>query len=245
MYLIKNLKINCMKATFTLAIILFFTVYSYSQNLDIVVSTQGDSIVCKIDSITDSHIYFKRIGNSGGYQQNLPVGLLKSYSYNSITKKQYSFKNGIATLKTFDKNSYKYLKMKYSKQLYSPIETDKYSLGGAGFLAIIPSLGHFYTGEPLRGLAFIGGMGGSFATMVAGFAMAWGGTDLGVPLFFIGAGGVVFFYIWNIIDAVQVAKVKNLAFRNSDISLSLFPNIQLKNVYNQSNNFGMRLVLEF
>jgi hypothetical protein len=235
-----------MKAIFTLVVVLFFSLYSYSQNLDFVVSTQGDSIICKIDSITDSHIYFERIGKSGGYQQNLPLSLLKSYSYNSITKKHYSFKNGIATLKTFDKNSYKYLKMKYSKQLYSPINTDKYSLEGAGFLALIPSLGHFYTGEPLRGLAFIGGMGGSFVTMVAGYAMAWSGSDLGVPLFFIGGGGIVFFYIWNIIDAVQVAKVKNLAIRNNDISLKVLPNFEFSSVTHQPmNNFGVRLLLTF
>ena len=235
-----------MKATINLVVILFFTIYSYSQNLDLVVSTQGDSIVCKIDSITDSHIYFERIGNNGGYQQNLPLELLKSYSYNSITKKHYSFKNGIATLKTFDKNSYKYLKMKYSKQLYSPINTDKYSLAGAGFLALIPSFGHFYTGEPLRGLAFIGGMGGSFITMVLGFSAAWDGNDIGVPFFFIGSLGVVVFYIWNIIDAVQVAKVKNLAIRNNDISLKVLPNFEFSSVAHQPiNNFGVRLLLTF
>jgi hypothetical protein len=235
-----------MKATFTFAILLFFSVWSYSQNLDLVVNSQGDSIVCKIDSITDSQLYFHLVQKRGAVQYGLHLNEMQSYSYNSISEEQYAYINGTATLYNFDKTGYKHLKHKYSKRLYKYQTTDKYNPGAAGFLALIPSVGHIYTNEPLRGLAFLGGMAGSFGTMVVGFGLAWGGAGIGAPLFFVGAAGVIVFYVWNIIDAVQVTKVKNLALRNHDISFRILPNIEFD--YSSAlpmNNFGARLVLTF
>ena len=239
-----------MKAASIVAILFFFTVYSYSQNLDLVISTQGDTIVCKIDSITESLLYYHIVQKTGGVQYGMPLNMLQSYSYNTISDEQYTYKNGIATFSSFDKESYKYLKSKYVKQPYSYNSTDKYSPQAAGFMALIPSVGHIYTGEPLRGIVFLGGMAGSFGLYAYGFSNIelFGGKDETLPgiAMITGFVGFVVFYIWNIVDAVQVAKVKNLAIRNNDISLKILPNFEFPTAYNQlTNNVGVRLVLSF
>lgn len=105
-----------MKKCIAFILFVIFGYSAYSQNLDLIVNMQGDSIVCKIDSITDSYIFFNLITKSGSSHQGLSLNLVKSYGYNSVTKEQYTFENGIVTLKTVDEGSYEHLKMKYSKK---------------------------------------------------------------------------------------------------------------------------------
>ena len=239
-----------MKTILTLIFVFTVTFVVHSQNLDLVVSTKGDSIVCKIDSITESHIYYKVMSKTGGYQQGLTLDLLQSYSYNTVTEDQYYYRNGIATFKSVDTISYKYLKMKYSKVPYKRMDSDKYSPDVAFLLSLIPGCGHIYAGEPLRGLFFIGGMGGSFGLMYYGASNIELFSDeddtfAGI-LLLSGFIGFTTFYIWNMIDAVKVAKVKNLAFRNNDISLKVLPNFEFTSLSHQpTNNFGIRLILTF
>jgi len=145
-----------------------------------------------------------------------------------------------------DKISYKYLKNKYAGRPYSHLKSDKYDPTAAFLLSIVPGLGHVYAEEPLRGLAFLGGMAGSFGMFMLGAVLAFEDVGFGEPLGMIGALGFVGFYIANFADAVQVAKIKNLAFRNHDITFHILPNISSNNIYSSSiNNFGVRLVFTF
>ncbi len=226
--------------------ILSFCMNSYSQNLDLIVTNQNDSIICRIDSVTDSNIFYRDANENNKVIYGFQMIDIESYTYDFVSEIQYLLKYTNKYSNRENDGTYKYLRKKYAKIPYKTRESDRYSPDAAGFLALIPGVGHIYTGEPLRGLAFFGGMVGSFWTMVGGFAMAWDGSPLGAPFFFAGAAGVVIFYIWNIFDAVQVAKVKNLALRNNDISLRLLPNVEFSTAYNQpANNFGVRLVINF
>jgi len=236
-----------MKTALTLIFVFTITCIAYSQNLDLIVTTKGDSIFCKIDSVTESIIYYRTDFGNEKLQLGLLLNEIKSYSYDFVSEIQYELKDANKNVDKENDGTYKYLKQKYARIPYKHYKSDKYSPEAAGFMALIPSVGHFYTGEPLRGLAFVGGMVGSFGTMALGFNAAWDGNEIiGVPLFFVGAAGIIVFYIWNIFDAVKVAKVKNLAIRNNDISLKVLPNIEFSSLSQQPvNNFGVRLVLSF
>jgi hypothetical protein len=151
----------------------------------------------------------------------------------------------------FVEAQYRSYKDDYNFRTYTFEKTDKYNPTAAGLLAIIPGAGHCYNGEAGRGLAFIGGMVGSFGVAAVGFALLpWDESDRSeVPGFVIGAIGWVgfaTFYVWSIIDAVHVAKIKNLAIINNNISLEVLPNFEISNIAHQSvNNFGVSLLLKF
>ena len=74
----------------------------FSQNLDLIVTTKGDSIACKIDSIGDSLIYLQlRTQHSRKWVQTLyKVDDLKEYKYDCIETEKYCFKKGTSIITT-------------------------------------------------------------------------------------------------------------------------------------------------
>ena len=84
-------------------------------------------------------------------------------------------------------------------------------------------------GEPGRGLCFLGGFAGSVAFTYAGvmvFATSIPASDsepvkegqmlTGLLMVATGIGGIISFDIWSIVDAVHVARVTNMAFRDQN-----------------------------
>ena len=109
-----------MKKLIITLILLSFQLVLFSQNLDLIVTTKGDSIVCKIDSITQSQIYFEMIAN----RENLVKTIIKmeqvrEFKENLIDKKNYSFKPGTSIISGISKND-------SSSKLYS-IQNLEYS----------------------------------------------------------------------------------------------------------------------
>ncbi len=145
---------------------------------------------------------------------------------------------------------YRSYKGNYNIKTYTYEETDRYNPGVAGALAIIPGVGHFYDGEPGRGFLFIGGMAGSFGVFVGGFAILWSDNVyreiIGSVIAFSGVGGLAFFYVWNIIDAVKVAKIKNMRLRDKNISFKIKPYFE-SGFQNRlfANNAGLSLKINF
>jgi hypothetical protein len=234
-----------MKILLTLGIVLIIQIRTYSQNLDLVVISSGDSIACKIDSVATSVIYFQMRGHQKKWIQTFDlIDSIKAYKYNCIVEGDYSYKPNSSIINGKPIHSIKYLKSKYSIKDYSYQKTDKYSPGLAGVLGLLPSLGHMYAGNPGRGLLFLGGMGASFGAFVGGYALAWSGaTGISAPLLIGGAAGLVVCYFWSIIDAVQVAKVKNLVIRDKNISVNIIP--QIKNQYNPINSLSVSVSFTF
>ena len=138
----------------------------------------------------------------------------------------------------------------YNPKTYTYEKTDRYNPGLAGILAIIPGVGHCYDGEPGRGLLFIGGMAGSFGVFVGGFAIAWSDNMtreiIGTAICISGVSGLVFFYVWNIIDAAKVAKIKNMRLRDKNISFKIEPYFE-SGFQNRlfANNAGLSLKINF
>ena len=74
-------------------LILFSALKLSAQNYDLIVTTQGDSIACQIDSITDSHIYFKMKVKSNWFHTHSSLNKVTEYKYDAINKKQVIFKS--------------------------------------------------------------------------------------------------------------------------------------------------------
>jgi hypothetical protein len=80
---------------FLIFIILITSVsYVYSQNYDLVVTNNGDSIACYIDSITETHIYFRMKNRERWVNTYLENTKIKSFEHNVIDKKAYNFESG-------------------------------------------------------------------------------------------------------------------------------------------------------
>lgn len=50
-----------MKKTILILHFIFFLVVTYSQDFDLIITTEGDSIICKTDSITDSYYFIEML----------------------------------------------------------------------------------------------------------------------------------------------------------------------------------------
>ena len=84
-----------------------------AQNYDLIVTTEGDSIACKIDSITDSKIYFEMIVKNNWFHTHTTLDKIAEYKYDAIDKLLVIFKSGSSYIekiltynKYFDRNIY-------------------------------------------------------------------------------------------------------------------------------------------
>ncbi len=146
--------------------------------------------------------------------------------FSSLTNAQYSI----------NKTQYDY--RTYSYQLGDP-----YNPSVAGITSfLIPGLGQMLSGEGGRGAAFLGGYLGCMVVYIIGYSSAIndidnGGTgSSGFGTMIVGSLGALGINIWSIVDAVRVAKVNNLAFRDqnkSSFNLQLNPYIDTRYVRTQ------------
>ena len=75
------------------AFFLFLTINGYilsGQNFDLIVTTDSDSILCKIDSITTDEIFFTARKNTIKLSSSIPLSKVSEYSYNTASKKGMS-----------------------------------------------------------------------------------------------------------------------------------------------------------
>lgn len=68
-------------------LLLLLAVYSYAQRQDLIVTLEGDSIACRIDSITNSQIFFSRIIQDDWTQTYLDREEVADYRKTVITSK--------------------------------------------------------------------------------------------------------------------------------------------------------------
>ena len=169
---------------------------------------------------------------------------------------------------------YKDLKDLYNPQEYVKSEIDPYSKGWSGLASfVVPGLGQLICGETGRGLAIFAGdvalstaakifadkyrativrdangtplkdYEGTFVYNDEKAATIWGGALLGV-----GAAGIAY-WIWNIVDARNVARVKNMYYQDlqmSPVEFKVYPSVSY---INTTDGFkpvtGMTLSLQF
>jgi hypothetical protein len=124
--------------------------------------------------------------------------------------------------------NYSMIKRDYNARLYVPQKNDPYSPTLAGLTSLfIPGLGHMLCGETERGLGFLGASLGSTVVMSLGISLmakAYDGYEpvlaRGALLFLAGMISMCVVDILSIVDAVHVAKVKNMYYNDLTSTLS-------------------------
>jgi len=130
-------------------------------------------------------------------------------------------------ISSFANAQYRINKTKYDYRTYSYQVGDRYNPPVAGVTSfILPGLGQMLSGEGGRGVAFLGGFSVCVAAttigMIRTFDSIGSGLSGDVPreggLLMMVAGSIGMFTvdIWSILDAVRVAKVNNLAWRDKN-----------------------------
>jgi hypothetical protein len=108
---------------------------------------------------------------------------------------------------------YKINKTKYNYRTFRHQSGDPYNPAVAGIASfLIPGVGQMVSGEAGRGAVFLGGYAGFLTLFIVGSTT--GDIDKAIPRVLIGFSGIVLLDVISSIDAVRVAKVNNLAFRD-------------------------------
>ena len=82
------------------AIFLFMVTCGLAQDYDLIVRTKGDSIACRIDSITESYIYFEMKRLNIWAHTHIEKTEVSQYKRNAINKKQFIFEPGSSIIKS-------------------------------------------------------------------------------------------------------------------------------------------------
>jgi len=134
---------------------------------------------------------------------------------------------------------YEIEKEKYNFKDYTYQETDKYHPAIAGVASyVVPGLGQIYCNENKRGLNFLTGYAGGILVMMTGMIIDLPNMMRCNEEFTFGKGIIlggallsVSVQIWSTVDAVRMAKVKNMAYRSNDkigMSILLKPDITIQ-----------------
>lgn len=168
----------------------------------------------------------------------------------SLMKKLYLIIVAVLILCSAANAQYKIIKSKYDYHTYRYKEGDPYKPGIAGFASLlVPGLGQMSSGAGGRGAAFLGGFVGCLTIYAIGSSHYYEdeeGTHGGPVPLYIGIFGAITLDIISVIDAVRVAKVTNLYFRDkymSGYALKLSP--YLGTVSSGKMPIGLSLKLQF
>lgn len=166
------------------------------------------------------------------------------YAYNPVIPHVDGIKPGM---------KYSELKYLYNYSDYVRMPSDPYSPAWSGVASFfIPGLGQMICGELGRGFAFLGGqlaiaLAGALIPAALISSDQWMAAQ---SILIVASTGLVAFDVWSIIDAVQVAKVKNMYTQdlkhNYSFDLKLHPSVNIVSVGSKIQpTIGMTLALNF
>jgi hypothetical protein len=89
-----------MKKLFVFGLLISCFISSYCQNLDLVVTAKGDSIACKIDSITEAYVYIQIMAseNDNWFQKTIDKADVHHYTYNCIFPPVFKIEKGTSRI---------------------------------------------------------------------------------------------------------------------------------------------------
>ena len=117
---------------------------------------------------------------------------------------------------TLANGQYRINKTKYDYRSYDYRKSDPCSPAVAGFASLLlPGTGQMISGEFGRGAAFFGGYAACITIFISGSLVH--DINTAVALDLIGFMGVVAVDLISVVDAVRVAKLNNLVFRDKSI----------------------------
>ncbi len=87
-----------MKKNLFLIVFLIGIGNAFSQDYDLIITTEGDSIACHIDSITDTHIYFEMKANYYWTHTRMDINKVSEFKESVLDKNAIDFKPGTSIL---------------------------------------------------------------------------------------------------------------------------------------------------
>jgi hypothetical protein len=252
------------KNIFITALFMLFTAISFSVsaqngNMEDVVYLKNGSIIhgTITEQIPNESLKIKTKDGS--------VFVYKIADVEKMTKEQVANTSGNTLNNNYSGNqyanigipSYKQIKMNYNPHMYISQPGDPYNPTVSGLCSwIIPGLGQMICGETGRGLGFLGGYVGCSIFMGIGSGIAAssytdGGLAAGGLMMIVGVLGMATVDIWSIVDAVHVAKVKDMYVgdmrsKTSSLKLELSPYVDQISMHNEiSRPIGMTMRVKF
>lgn len=228
---------------------------------DIITKKNGDDIKSKIIEVGTNEIKYKLYDEPDGATYILRKNdiLLITYEtgrrevFNEKTNSELYYTNKTPVDNVSPGMKYKELKNLYNYKEYIPSLSDKYSPAWTGIASfLIPGLGECINEEWGRGLCKFGGnllLG--IAAYNAAYSYYYGyGTDATASIIYLCCAGALAIDIWSIIDAIHIAKVKNMYEQDLRRLYSLDTKLSPSINYIQNGNSlqpiaGMKLTFTF
>lgn len=197
-------------------ILCFIATSITAQNLQDVIYLLNGSVIrgVIIEQIPNQSLKVKT--NDGSifvYKMSEVEKMTKEQSANAKTGNNGSSYSGGLT------NCYKFIKMNYNPSMYISQPGEPYNPTISGVCSLVlPGLGQMISGETKRGLGYLAGyIGGISVTGIGISLMSYGANEgLGVGIaagglmILVGSAGAIGMDILSIVDAVKIAKVKNM-----------------------------------
>lgn len=188
---------------------------------------------------------------------------LVKIEYAKQMKKVYLVLAGVCIMSIAANAQYKINRVEYNFHTYSYQKDDPYKPIAAGIASLIlPGMGQIISGEVGRGFGFLGGFIGSivvFSTGVGFFISSIptsendpineGRLETGLVIMDVAFLGALSIDICSVIDAVRVAKVNDLAFRDrkkTSYNINIQPYINKSNyTLNGKTSLGLSFRITF
>lgn len=204
------------------AFCLLLSAFLYSNAQDFITTKDGTDIMAKIIEVSSTEVKYKKYNNPDGptfvLKKSDILIILYEDGEKEVIKSSASSGYGSSpntTREVYEGMKYKQYKSYYTPKLYVPQAGDPYSrfwAGAASFL--IPGLGQGVDGEWGRGALICLGNIGLYAVMLSDSYY-----DLNGTLYYGTVGSIaniarIVYDIWSIVDAVRVAKIKNMYYQD-------------------------------
>lgn len=223
-----------------IGLLMLIQISSFSQKLDLIVTTEGDSVACKIDSISNSIIYFKikTYGSTKWRQTMYDTQKIVQFKYDCINSSDYYYKNGTSIIignvqpnNLYPKKFPNKLKLETASQdelnfyLRRAQKTKK-----TGTVLSIAGPVSFASGLLLAGSAWSGGTEGMWSAGLFLIFAGTGATVVGLPVLITGAS--------------RVKRINSLRNNASDSVFEMAP-CNFQNYFTGAQQYGVKLSLKF
>lgn len=236
-------------------VMIFVLVSLVGNAQDRIIKKTGDVLEVKIVEVGDDYVKYKLLDDLEGPLYNMKKSEILMIKYESSGRVEsfYSEEESCQPKMMKEKNVYRDLKYKelkrmYDRREYVPRYDDLYKPGVAGVVSFfIPGLGECICGEWGRGIGILAG----HMVLMAGTSVAYYSySDVGAVLTVVGLVACLSLDIFSIVDAVRVAKVKNMYYQDmrerSSVDIGVFPSIDyVKMGSNMELTAGLTFALKF
>lgn len=258
------------KALFTFLSILLIGLSASAQ--DLITKKDGEDIQAKVLEVGPDEIKYKKFDNLEGPTIIIFTSDVLMIRYENGTKDIFSQQETepVGQLQAREpardyppgiqpNMPYKHYKDKYDKRMYKHQFGDRHNPAIAGVCSfLLPGLGQMLSGEVGRGFGWLGGVMGSYFVYGVGVGLVASSydnyysdyTSLGTSFMLIGLSSAITLNILSIVDAVKVAKIKNMYEQDvrsmTAVNISLSPYVDNFNVAgHQITPIGLSVKVSF